>query len=91
MKKVHSVFSEAFFVCIHHKYAGRLLTVHKGRSPKQARNLFIEGALGGPYLMSDEWKKGGKQSNTVSADSAGDTAGLLMCCNKTAGGLLVQA
>ncbi|CAB1431249.1 unnamed protein product [Pleuronectes platessa] len=28
----------------------RLITVHKGRSPKQARTLFTE-ALGGPYLM----------------------------------------
>lgn len=54
-KKLHCVFSEAFFVCSHHKYAGqpRLVNVHKEWSPKEASNSFTEGALGGPYLMSE--------------------------------------
>lgn len=66
------MFSEAFFVCIHHKYARRskprLITVHKRWSPKQERNLFTEGALGGPYLMSE--RKGTRRATiNVSADS----------------------
>ena len=80
--------SEAFFVCIHHKYAGRcqprLITVHKGAQNRHV-TCITEGALGGPYLMSE------RKGTSRATDSARDTAGLLMCCNKAAGGLLVRA
>lgn len=57
MKKESLCVLWSFLPLLYHKCTGRcqrrLITAHKGWSPKQPHNLFAEGALGGRYLMSE--------------------------------------